>query len=127
MSDKPQIGFTPGDDAPAAAPQAERAPFQDPKSGKLLKGHAKRGGRKPGVQNVMTRDLKELVRRANEYGAQNAVRWLQRVAKRSPGRALLLTAKFMEFNLPKLQRTEMVGKDGGPVVVEKRIVQVVKE
>jgi hypothetical protein len=54
---------------------------------------------------------------------EDADEWLSMVAygdeelgvKADPGKALDLLAKISEFHLPKLARTEVTGKDDGPI------------
>ena len=51
---------------------------------------------------------------ANEY-AGRFVSWIDRVAEEDPARAAALYLDAIEYHVPKLARTEMTGKDGGPV------------
>jgi len=59
--------------------------------------------------------------------ADNVGLWLQQVAeghgevKADPGKALDLVAKLAEYAAPKLNRTELTGKDGGPMETITRI------
>lgn len=56
-----------------------------------------------------------------QRNSENVAEWLDQVATGShggmpdPGKALDLLAKLAEFAAPKLNRTEVTGKDGGPV------------
>lgn len=79
----------------------------------------RRGGRKKGTPNKVTREFKETVRLLLENNAGNVERWLAMVAegdgdtvKPDPGKALDLMAKLAEYTTPKLGRTEHTGKDG---------------
>jgi hypothetical protein len=86
-------------------------------------GQGKRGpGRPKGVPNRATTEFRDTVRKLLEENSENVGRWLAEVAegvhdKPDPGRALDLVAKLAEFAAPKLARTEVTGKDGGPVQI----------
>ncbi|HTD13286.1 MAG TPA: hypothetical protein VK676_14570 [Steroidobacteraceae bacterium] len=67
----------------------------------------KSGGRKRGTPNRLTRDERTLLAIVVNYGLERAQGWLERVARKHPARALALTAKFAEFVVPRLQRTEL--------------------
>jgi hypothetical protein len=86
-------------------------------------GRAKTGGRRPGVKNIVSREFKETVQLLLDTNAENVSKWLEMVAKGhdksppDPGKALDLLSKLAEYAAPKLARTEITGKDGGPVQV----------
>lgn len=88
----------------------------------MAKG-VKTGGRQPGSLNKATIEFRQTVQKVLEENASNVGKWLTMVAegdgeaKPDPGKALDLMAKLAEFAAPKLARTELTGKDGGPVVV----------
>ncbi len=86
------------------------------------KGRPKTGGRAKGTTNKVTAEFRETVRLLLEDNSANVGLWLAKVAdgdgdsvKPDPGKALDLLAKLAEFAAPKLNRTEHVGGDGGPV------------
>ena len=86
------------------------------------KGRPKTGGRQKGTTNKVTAEFRETVRQLLEDNSANVGLWLSKVAdgdgdsvKPDPGKALDLLAKLAEFAAPKLNRTEHVGGDGGPV------------
>ena len=86
------------------------------------KGRPKTGGRQKGTTNKVTAEFRETVRQLLEDNSANVGLWLAKVAdgdgdsvKPDPGKALDLLAKLAEFAAPKLNRTEHVGGDGGPV------------
>lgn len=88
----------------------------------MAKG-TKTGGRQPGSLNKATVEFRQTVQKVLEENASNVGKWLTMVAegdgenKPDPGKALDLMAKLAEFAAPKLARTEVTGKDGGPVVI----------
>lgn len=92
-------------------------------------GNLNRAGRKPGIPNRATTEFRETVRRLLENNSENVGRWLTLVAegdgtdhgRPDPAKALDLLAKLAEYAAPKLNRTEHVGEDGGPL---KHSVQV---
>lgn len=101
-------------------------------SGKKGRGGSKpgerRGGRKKGTPNRVTREFRETVRLLLEENSENVSRWLTQVAEGvpakgdqkgrdpDPARALDLLVRLAEFAAPKLQRTEHVGEEGGPIL-----------
>lgn len=82
-------------------------------------------GRPKGMQNKVTTEFKETVRRLLEDNSDNVGRWLKAVAEGNiedggkregdPGKALDLMAKLAEYAAPKLGRVEHVGDAGGPI------------
>lgn len=79
------------------------------------KGRARTGGRPPGGQNKVTIEFRETIRKLLEDNAENISLWLKEVAAGDPGKALQHIASLAEYAAPKLARTEVTGKDGGPV------------
>lgn len=88
----------------------------------MAKG-VKTGGRQPGSLNKATREFRDTVTKLLSDNADNVATWLAEVAngkgdgKGDPAKALDLLAKLAEFAAPKLGRTELTGKDGGPIEV----------
>ena len=88
---------------------------------------AKTGGRVAGTPNKATKEFRETITKLLDDNAENVGIWLQQVAeghgevKADPGKALDLVAKLAEYAAPKLNRTEMTGKDGGPMQTVTRI------
>lgn len=83
------------------------------------KGSPKTGGRQPGTPNKATADFRQTITDLLGKNAQNVDRWLQMVAegdgaevKPDPAKALDLLAKLAEYGAPKLNRTELTGKEG---------------
>lgn len=75
------------------------------------------------MPNKATQEFRETVRKLLEDNSENVGRWLTLVAEGDgtdrgtpdPAKALDLLAKLAEFAAPKLNRTEHVGENGGPV------------
>ena len=78
-------------------------------------------GRVAGVPNKATTAFRETVQQLLERNSENVAIWLDQVATGShgkdpaPEKALDLLAKLAEYAAPKLNRTEHVGENGGPV------------
>jgi hypothetical protein len=81
-------------------------------------------GRKKGVPNNITRDMREVIRDIVEGNAPRVQGWLDRVEKRHPAKALAIWERLAEFVLPKLIRSEhridLAGFSGEPRVVSDR-------
>lgn len=75
-------------------------------------------GRKKGTPNKMTADIRTSIKLLSERNVLGFDALIDRVAKRDPARAMDLHLKVLEFNIPKLQRTEMTGLDGSALTVE---------
>lgn len=82
-------------------------------------------GRPPGSENKATRAFRETVNDLLERNSENVSKWLETVAygdgdqvKPDPKGALDLIAKLAEYAAPKLNRTEHVGENGGPVAIQ---------
>jgi len=82
----------------------------------MAKGR-KTGGRQPGSPNKTTREFRQVVHDLLQANRNNYATWLAQVAGNDPGKALELVAKLAEYAAPKLARTEITGKDGGPITV----------
>jgi hypothetical protein len=75
----------------------------------------KTGGRKAGVGNKTTVDVRNAIALIAQDNAGNFARWLNEVASEDPAKAADLYLKAIEYHIPKLARSETTGKDGGPV------------
>ena len=75
----------------------------------------KTGGRKAGVGNMTTVDVRNAIALIAQDNAGNFARWLNEVASEDPAKAADLYLKAIEYHIPKLARSETTGKDGGPV------------
>jgi len=82
----------------------------------------RQGGRQKGTPNKLTAQGRALIRGFLEQRTPEELEKLWRAAKAdSPSRAFRILVMLMEFAIPKLQRTTIVGDDEGtPVVVERR-------
>jgi hypothetical protein len=86
-------------------------------SGGGSKPGERRGGRKKGSVNKVTREFRETVTKVLEDNSDNVGAWLEQVALVDPAKALDLIAKLAEYAAPKLSRAEHTGGDGGPLQV----------
>lgn len=79
-------------------------------------------GRAPGTPNKATQDARKAIADFVDGNAHRMVEWLDAVAqgdpandiKPDPGKAFDLFQKVIEYHVPKLARSEITGKDGGP-------------
>ena len=82
------------------------------------KGWPKAGpGRPKGLQNKTTTEFKQAVANLLNNSSDKIQKWLDRVAKDDPAKALDIIYKFSEFVMPKLVRTELVGDEKNPVAL----------
>ena len=87
---------------------AKRKPTKIVKNGgKYTKGHKKVGGRKKGVTNKVTSDVRFAVGEIVKNNADKVQGWLNRVGKTDPAKALDCYTKLLEYHIPKLQRTDL--------------------
>jgi hypothetical protein len=73
-------------------------------------------GRKPGSQNKATANAREAIARFVDGNADRLQGWLDEIAEQQGAMAAFRCfADVVEYHVPKLARTELTGKDGGPV------------
>lgn len=84
---------------------------ETPKIGEGLPGP----GRPKGLPNRATQAVREAIARMAEENAENFNLWLSQVAATSPEKACDIYLKAIEYHIPKLARTEVTGKDEGPI------------
>ena len=76
-------------------------------------------GRKAGVPNRSTTELREAITRIIDANLPNYMKWLEQIAEEDPAKAIALLNSMSEYALPKLQRTEHTGEDGNPIEILK--------
>jgi hypothetical protein len=78
----------------------------------------KTGGRQKGTPNKSTQEVRDAISLLAQRKAPMLEEWLDRVAENDPAKAADLFLRAIEYHIPKLGRTEVVGdEDGGPVKV----------
>jgi hypothetical protein len=82
-----------------------------------MNGH-KTGGRAKGVPNKLTADVRAVFAGIMERNAEKCEGWIAQVAATDPFKATDLLLRLAEFHVPKLARSEVTGKDGGPLIVQ---------
>ena len=87
------------------------------------KGIPKTGGRQAGSPNKATKTAREAFAAFVENNVDQFQSWLNRIAEKDPKAAFQCVLDVSEYYIPKLQRTEISGPDGGPV----KVAQVVDE
>jgi hypothetical protein len=83
-------------------------------------GQKKTGGRKPGIPNQATTNAREAIARFVDANVPRMQAWLDEIAadpKHGPLAAMKCVQDVLEYHVPKLQRTELTGADGQPLVV----------
>jgi len=87
------------------------------KQSKSNKGGKREGaGRPAGVPNKATAEVKEAIAAFTSANVDKLDMWLNSID--DPAKRLDLYFKALEYTMPKLARSEMVGNDGGPMVVQ---------
>lgn len=87
----------------------------------VVKSRKKAGGRVAGVPNKTTQQAREAIALFVDGNAHRLTEWLDQVAngdgdtKPNPAKAFELFQSVVEYHVPKLARTELTGKDDGPV------------
>jgi hypothetical protein len=73
-------------------------------------------GRMKGVPNKATTNAREAIARFVDGNADRLQGWLDDIAEQQGAMAAFRCfADVVEYHVPKLARTELTGKDGGPV------------
>jgi hypothetical protein len=78
-------------------------------------------GRKAGVPNKLTSDVRAMMQAFAERNAPKLDDLIERTARKHPAKAAALILQAMEYHVPKLARTEITGKDGGPLHVTRQM------
>lgn len=77
--------------------------------------------RPKGSPNRATANAREAIARLVDGNAARMERWLDEIEKKhGPLAAWRCMADVIEYHVPKLQRSELVGKDGGGINVTVR-------
>lgn len=77
-------------------------------------------GRKTGTSNKATTNAKEAIARFIDGNTERLQGWLDQIAEQDgPKAAFQCFTDLIEYHVPKLARTEVTGKDGGPVAIAK--------
>jgi len=88
-------------------------PAPPPKHTQFKKGNV---GRPKGQQNKATLAAREAIARFVDGNADRLQEWLDEVHDRDgPLAAIKCFSDLIEYHVPKLARTELTGKDEGPV------------
>jgi len=69
-------------------------------------------GRKKGVPNKVTMDIRAAYQKLTEENLENMTLWLGQIAADNPEKAMTLMLQLSEYVIPKLARQEIVGNDG---------------
>jgi hypothetical protein len=98
----------------------------DKKLSKSVEDNLNRAGRKPGVPNKSTTAAREAIAKFVDGNAHKMQEWLQSVADGiqndegkyvvapNPEKAFGMLQTVMEYHVPKLARTEVVGDEKAP-------------
>lgn len=91
-----------------------------PNPGKFKKGEKRPGqGRPKGCVNKATANAREAIAAFVDGNAHRLNAWLDEIAENDgPKAAFLCFSDLLEYHVPKLSRTEVTGKNGGPVVIQ---------
>jgi hypothetical protein len=74
-------------------------------------------GRAKGTPNKVTADARRAIAMFVDNNAHRLEGWLDQVAQENPAKAFEMFQSVVEYHVPKLQRTEVTGPDGGPLQV----------
>ncbi len=78
-----------------------------------------RMGRPPGAPNKTTALAREAIARFVDGNADKLQGWLEEIAREEGAKtAFNCFMDVVEYHVPKLQRTELTGKDGGAIEVK---------
>jgi len=87
----------------------------DKKVSKSVEKNLNRAGRKAGVPNKSTTELKEAIAAFTSRNADKIDMWLNEID--DPAKRLDLYFKALEYSMPKLARSELVGDKEQPISV----------
>ena len=72
----------------------------------------RRGGRGRGTPNRTTTDVREAIAKLAGDLGPSLQTWITTVAADDPARAAEIFLRAIEYHIPKLQRSEITGRDG---------------
>ena len=72
-------------------------------------------GRKKGVPNKTTTDVRLAIAMIAERNVEKLEQWLAEVATTDPGKASDIFLRMIEYHIPKQSRSEVTGPNGGPI------------
>lgn len=73
-------------------------------------------GRKPGAVNQTTRDVREAIAEFAKANVDSMTTWLNDI--QDPSKKMDLFLRAVEYHIPKLQRSELVGDPNAPLQVD---------
>ena len=81
-------------------------------------------GRVKGVPNKSTAQAREAIARFVDQNAPRLQEWLDQIAETDgPKAAFACVMDLLEYHVPKLQRTELTGKDGEDATIAFRVIR----
>lgn len=87
-------------------------------------------GRKRGVPNKATGDVRTVIAKIAEKNASKIDAWLARIGRKNPAKAMDLYLRMLEYHIPKLTRTEIVkppSSNSGRVIDSSKLTAVERE
>ena len=87
-------------------------PLTAPNQTSFVEGHERKGGRRKGSQNRLTKEMKQGFLEAFKNMEPHFERWLTDVASDDPATACKIMVSMADFIFPRINRTELTGKDG---------------
>jgi hypothetical protein len=82
-------------------------------------------GRPVGTPNKATGHAREAIARLVDENAPRLMEWLEQIAEKDgPKAAFVCMMDVMEYHVPKLARTELVGKDGADLLPKVVVLKV---
>lgn len=75
-------------------------------------------GRPAGVPNKVTAIGREAIARFVDGNANRLAGWLDKIAEKDPEAAFKAYMSVVEYHIPRLQRSEVTGKDGKDLIPE---------
>lgn len=94
------------------------SPIYNLKNNKIMpfKKNSPGQGRPKGMPNKATSNAREAIARFVDGNAERVQGWLDEIAEtKGPLVAFQCYSDMIEYHVPKLSRTEVTGKDAGPV------------